>query len=180
MNNPTKNLTTLYRYFDSDGHLLYVGITGDNTKRQSQHRRNAFWFGEIASATFEHLPTRQEALEAEAKAIKNENPKHNISRGSTLRHSSFTHMVFLAGQPDGGHDKDHEDFVSLYQGFFMMANGNFNTRQDVVAFAMKLTKNMSSVKRKKRNLKNLDSCSLCIEAYEADWFLNTEVMAEKL
>ena len=52
--------------------LLYVGITGDNTKRQSQHRRNAFWFGKIASATFEHFESREDALAAEAAAIESE------------------------------------------------------------------------------------------------------------
>ena len=69
--------TTLYRYFDSEGRLLYVGITGDNTKRQSQHRRNSFWFGEIASAKFEHFDTRRDAAQAEVLAIKNEKPLHN-------------------------------------------------------------------------------------------------------
>ncbi len=74
--------TTLYRYFDSEGQLLYVGITGDNTKRQSQHRRNSFWFGKIASATFEHFDTRAEADSAETLAIKNEKPLHNIAKTS--------------------------------------------------------------------------------------------------
>lgn len=119
MTNSTQK-TTLYRYFDSDGQLLYVGITGDNTKRQSQHRRNSFWFGEIASATFEHFDDRISALEAEATAIQEEKPKFNILKtgfgivrsSMVIDFSAKVHLVQMLSEPDGGWDKIHKDWAA--------------------------------------------------------------------
>lgn len=69
--------TILYRYFDSDGQLLYVGITGDQLKRQSQHRRSSKWFDQVSSAQFQHYTSRAEAAAAEVRAIQEENPIFN-------------------------------------------------------------------------------------------------------
>lgn len=157
--------TTLYRYFDSEGRLLYVGITGDNTKRQSQHRRNSFWFGEIASATFEHFDARDQAEEAETKAITHEKPMHNIAkRGFTLVHSPYTHMLYLAGRPDGGHDSMHKDFADTYSKLFLSANGNMTDADMVVAYAMQFASVDVS------NAPNLTKCDLCISAFKSEWF----------
>jgi predicted GIY-YIG superfamily endonuclease len=157
--------TTLYRYFDSEGQLLYVGITGDNTKRQSQHRRSSFWFGEIAYATFEHFEERQKALEAEGKAIKDEKPLHNIAgKGIYLSHSPYVHMVFLAGMPDGGHDAMHEEFSRAYRKVFQWADGNMPTPDMVIALAMQFAK------AEAENAPNLTKCSICVAAFSAEWF----------
>lgn len=157
--------TTLYRYFDSEGRLLYVGITGDNTKRQSQHRRNSFWFGEIASATFDHFDDREQADKAESDAIIKEKPMYNIAkRGMTLMHSPYTHMIFLAGKPDGGHDTLHKEFSDKYGELFMSANGNVPEADMVIAFAMQFARVDAE------GAPNLSKCELCIKAYESDWF----------
>lgn len=160
--------TTLYRYFDSEGQLLYVGITGDNTKRQSQHRRNSFWFGEIHSATFEHFEQRDSALEAEALSIRHEKPKYNIAgtsaNGFKLTHSPYTHLIYLAGMPDGGHDSIHQEFVKPYQELFFLANGKMPTADSVLVMAMHFT----SVKYPE--LPNFSQCSLCQRAMQADWY----------
>lgn len=156
--------TTLYRYFDGNGQLLYVGITGDNTKRQSQHRRNSFWFGEIESATFEHFDTRQQALEAETLAIRTERPMHNVQKGFVLEHSPWVHMVYLAGSPDGGHDDAHKEFCHYYQDYFLRADGNVATTDAVIAFAMHFTR------VKYPDLPNIKSCKLCKDAISSDWF----------
>lgn len=156
--------TTLYRYFDGAGQLLYVGITGDNTKRQSQHRRNSFWFGEIESATFEHFETRSEALEAETEAIRREKPLHNVQKGFVLQHSPWVHMVFLAGMPEDGHDQLHKEFCHHYQQYFAGANGQLITPNAVIAFATHFTR------VKYPDLPNLKSCKSCKEAMASDWF----------
>lgn len=71
--------TTLYRYYDKDGNLLYVGITDSLSRRAAQHNKNAQWHSYAAYATFEHYVSREDALEAESKAIINESPSYNIA-----------------------------------------------------------------------------------------------------
>jgi predicted GIY-YIG superfamily endonuclease len=70
--------TALYRHFDADGKLLYVGISHSPLLRLSQHRDNARWFEKIKSVQHEWFPSRQEAMEAERKAVAEENPECNI------------------------------------------------------------------------------------------------------
>jgi excinuclease UvrABC nuclease subunit len=67
----------LYRHFDKDGRLLYVGASANPFQRMQYHSNLAVWFREIARVELEHFPCRDDALEAEAKAIKLERPKYN-------------------------------------------------------------------------------------------------------
>ncbi len=73
--------TTVYRLFDADGLLLlYVGVTRQGHHRLHAHARAKAWWQDVASATFEHLPTRDAALQREAEAIRTETPLYNIVR----------------------------------------------------------------------------------------------------
>jgi hypothetical protein len=69
--------TTLYRFFDADGELLYVGITSVGGVRWSQHKSSKPWWPEIVTASLAHYETRTEAMAAESEAIRAEGPKHN-------------------------------------------------------------------------------------------------------
>jgi transcriptional regulator with XRE-family HTH domain/predicted GIY-YIG superfamily endonuclease len=71
--------TALYRFFDADGTLLYVGITNDTGARWKQHSKNAEWWPQVAANTVEWHPTRMEAADAESCAIKEERPIHNLN-----------------------------------------------------------------------------------------------------
>jgi hypothetical protein len=68
---------TLYRFFDSEGRLLYVGISKFFEARLKQHYRNSSWFFDSVSCTLEHFETREQVEQAESLAIKTENPIHN-------------------------------------------------------------------------------------------------------
>ena len=70
--------TTLYRYFDSDDVLLYVGITQRDGQRHREHAKNSDWFSLVKTHTITRFPNRQDALEAEAFAIATENPLYNV------------------------------------------------------------------------------------------------------
>lgn len=69
--------TELYRHFDRQGRLLYIGISKDAEKRAAQHRSNSEWFVYQFSMTVETLPTRALALKAEKDAINKEKPPYN-------------------------------------------------------------------------------------------------------
>lgn len=79
------SLTTLYRFYDADDRLLYIGISERGPERWKAHRKDKPWWGELARTTTEHYETRAEALEAERAAIIAEKPLHNVvhNRGRT-------------------------------------------------------------------------------------------------
>ena len=74
----TSTATDLYRYFDADGNLLYVGISLSALNRAIQHKTTAGWWSQQRSMTRETYPTRQAAEDAERRAIITEKPAHNI------------------------------------------------------------------------------------------------------
>jgi predicted GIY-YIG superfamily endonuclease len=70
---------TLYRLFNRNLRLLYVGIAGNPGRRFSQHASDKFWWGEVVDVRLIHYPTREEARVAEIQAIRSENPLYNIA-----------------------------------------------------------------------------------------------------
>lgn len=71
-------MTTLYRFFDADDVLLYVGIAGNPGRRFNEHNKDKDWWSQVARSTMEHHPDRHAALEAERLAIIAERPLHNV------------------------------------------------------------------------------------------------------
>ena len=70
--------TNLYRHYDANNNLLYVGISLNAVYRLSQHKNGSAWYSEISKVEIEKFETREDAIKAERKAIKEESPKHNI------------------------------------------------------------------------------------------------------
>jgi hypothetical protein len=68
----------LYRHYDKEGTLLYVGISLNPVARLQQHRRGAHWFYDIARIDVEYFATRDDAIQAEAATIVSEHPLHNL------------------------------------------------------------------------------------------------------
>jgi hypothetical protein len=69
--------THLYRLFNAEDRLLYVGISGFAPVRIDAHRRGAPWGSDIARREVEEFPTRRAAAFAESEAINTEFPLHN-------------------------------------------------------------------------------------------------------
>lgn len=73
--------TALYRAFSDCGCLLYVGITRNPLGRMAKHGcTKAWWRTSVTSITYEWFDTRAAAYHAEAVAIQEEAPVHNIAR----------------------------------------------------------------------------------------------------
>lgn len=68
--------TALYRFYDADEQLLYIGIAYDPNLRRHQHSK-ASWRDLVAKQVIEWHPTRDAAAEAERTAIAAELPLHN-------------------------------------------------------------------------------------------------------
>lgn len=73
-------VTQLYRYFDIDGNLLYIGISVNFMVRASQHKSSSRWFDRISYVNVTHFPNRELAIRAERLAISNEMPIYNKQR----------------------------------------------------------------------------------------------------
>ena len=113
------NFTTLYRAFNKNNELLYVGISGSLMTRMNSHKRTKSWFKEMSCLTTEHYDTREEALTAESKAIKEENPKYNIQGKYRNKPYHSRHSRKIKGDLDlsgiSVEDYYHFNFNRLYE-----------------------------------------------------------------
>jgi predicted GIY-YIG superfamily endonuclease len=81
--------TILYRYFNDNNDLLYIGITKVFGSRLQQHLSKSRWFLEATKVTLEHFESRPIALMAEESAIKSEKPLFNtVHNKSVLKDKS--------------------------------------------------------------------------------------------
>jgi predicted GIY-YIG superfamily endonuclease len=78
---PDAERTALYRFYDADGRLLYIGISRQPDTRWKQHLNNLRkeWTSQATRRTLTWLNSRAEAEMAEVAAIKAEKPLHNGS-----------------------------------------------------------------------------------------------------
>lgn len=69
--------TALYRHFDADGVLLYVGISGDTDLRMRSHQRSVDLPAQVSRTIAEWFETRDTAIAAETASIQAEEPLFN-------------------------------------------------------------------------------------------------------
>jgi predicted GIY-YIG superfamily endonuclease len=74
-----KRRTCVYRFYDIDDALLYVGLSMNLEGRLAKHRRRAWW-PQVVRQEVEWFAGREAAKAAERAAIRAENPIHNIVR----------------------------------------------------------------------------------------------------
>lgn len=74
---PDGMTTALYRRFDADRRLLYVGITDDLPTRIRTHERRSAWSIFVVHRSVEWFPSRELAAIAEVVAIREEMPLFN-------------------------------------------------------------------------------------------------------
>lgn len=85
--------TALYRHWDDNDVLLYIGISMNPLLRNKVHLENMAWRGKIAKITIEYFPTRQEAMAAEAAAVVAESPVHNKHYATTDTGRLITDLI---------------------------------------------------------------------------------------
>lgn len=93
--------TALYRFYGADDSLLYVGITHRLPDRFGAHKRHKPW-DQVSRISIEHYPNREQALAAEAEAIRAESPLwnvvHNAGSATTREESTMATADGLVGQ----------------------------------------------------------------------------------
>jgi hypothetical protein len=74
-----KKTHDLYRAFNAEGTLLYVGISFSAIARLMQHKQTSAWWDDAVEIRIEKFATDKDARRAEAEAICNEKPLHNVA-----------------------------------------------------------------------------------------------------
>lgn len=69
----------LYRFFNDDGVLLYVGISVNVFSRWKAHAYEKPWMDEVTTFTRKEYPSREAVEAAEIKAIRREKPIYNVT-----------------------------------------------------------------------------------------------------
>lgn len=77
--------TAVYRLYDIEDRLLYVGIAVDPEVRLRVHSREKTWWPHVAQRSIEWFTSRPAAEAAEVAAIATERPAHNVSHSTTRR-----------------------------------------------------------------------------------------------
>lgn len=99
--------TALYRHWHKGNDtLLYVGIAANPFNRLSQHALCSFWLQDVGRIDIEWFASREEALEAEQRAIETEHPKFNLQfarRGGDVRvHPGSCELPWAVGHVNSG------------------------------------------------------------------------------
>lgn len=80
----------VYRMYDREGVLLYIGRTGDLRQRLMAHRRQKPWFGQVWELRIEPFATWGESRRAELSAIYAEGARHNVTPRDNARNGHKT------------------------------------------------------------------------------------------
>jgi hypothetical protein len=83
-------LQVLYRFYDPNDCLLYVGISNNWIQRLRSHEKNSPFFALATRVTIEHYEDRESVERAEIESIRNDKPvfnkMHQIDDGSWKSH----------------------------------------------------------------------------------------------
>jgi transcriptional regulator with XRE-family HTH domain/predicted GIY-YIG superfamily endonuclease len=77
--------TALYRFFDAEDVLLYIGITDNTARRWNAHKGDKSWWPDVARKAVEWYDNQQDAADVEWRAIRAEQPLHNIAHRTHRR-----------------------------------------------------------------------------------------------
>ncbi|WNI31465.1 hypothetical protein [Streptomyces sp. ITFR-6] len=80
--------TALHRLYDQSGGLLYIGISHQPDVRFAQHSTDKPWWSDVARRDVQWHADRATAAQAEAEAVRRENPEHNRTYSPRRRYSA--------------------------------------------------------------------------------------------
>lgn len=91
----------LYRMFNHNNILVYVGITNTPRGRIGNHRDGKWWWPNIATITMQRFGTREELEKAERDEIRKYEPRYNIQGNPLYQYSARACFEDGHGSPRG-------------------------------------------------------------------------------
>jgi predicted GIY-YIG superfamily endonuclease len=92
----------VYRHYDAQGVLLYVGCSTDPIARTKSHRSKANWFDQVARIDVEWFDSKSDALAAEREQTQALSPRYLPASPDRKRRSAEPQTVlaqYIATQP---------------------------------------------------------------------------------
>jgi hypothetical protein len=83
-----KRPTTLYRLYDGNHVLLYIGATECLARRLHQHKKTQPWWENVAHMEVQEFASNSMAYDHERTAIIEEKPLHNVVHNRGIRSST--------------------------------------------------------------------------------------------
>ena len=99
------SLFTLYRFYDTDDVLLYVGLSINPGKRFEKHRHTKPWWRDVDRIEIQHFDDLDSLRAAERKAIEDEQPLYNIRMNTRRQPDDLIWICDVCREPvedDGG------------------------------------------------------------------------------
>jgi len=103
-------MTGLYRVYDGADGLLYIGVSKHFGVRWQQHAQKQPWWNGRRRMTVDFYDDRDEAFDAEALAIFNEQPKYNVRH----RNQALRLKALQAGQVEDTPSSGHSEARAAY------------------------------------------------------------------
>lgn len=103
----------LYRYFDADDRLLYIGISSNYQARAVAHSKNSVWESQAVRVELERFPDRESVLAAEKRAIQTERPIHNKIHNSYSWQKPRSHYDALFDRFSYPDDEYHMELMAI-------------------------------------------------------------------
>lgn len=88
---PEPGPSLVYRHFDREDRLVYVGCTQSPNVRLQAHRKNTWWWSQVYTTRFLLFDDRSYALRKESEAIVREKPLWNV-RGQDYSDMSLAEL----------------------------------------------------------------------------------------
>jgi hypothetical protein len=98
--------TSVYRYYDAVGMLIYVGITHQGMGRNLQHNGKAEWWPFVARQEVEHHPDRPTAAKREKQLIRQFHPPFNKQHNPDSENLRASYYAFAASGPNQANPLD--------------------------------------------------------------------------
>jgi len=106
----------LYRIFRANGDLLYIGISKHIFSRLQEHSISQHWTNEIdfQKTKIQWFSSRQEAEQAEKKAIQMEKPLYNVTHNDLKRNAKQSQVVELySKEEEKVNKKDNDNKITI-------------------------------------------------------------------
>lgn len=168
-------MQSLYRFYDDNKQLLYVGISSNFQARYAQHSKTSPWHHLATYSTITHFVDRESVLAAEKEAIKLEKPLFNKQHNNTNTVAKAHYYQILKNELS-------DDFhLKLYNGYrqFQQLAKDFPSRVEshmVNGWAIRGSMRALDIYGNAGDDELALDCDLCETLNQAEFFNNDNVL----